>query len=165
MIEEEDISRARWKDGSPDGYLAAFLQAKAERFRADALLMQTKSSETGDASRVREYLRERRDALLMAGDFQQGSLLRGNGNSLSVDTYLLLLRQLLDADAAVAAKAKDRERACEDHLNRAKTCEDLVKQRVEAGMRGITLVDGLLAKAARLEAEVLLLRAQAASRE
>jgi hypothetical protein len=104
--------------------------------------------------KVRNLQVERRDALKEA----LGNLVREhNAGRGPMDRVFSVSSSLLKAELDLATNAEERLAAHAAHLKVAKEVEEITSARYEAGR--VTVSDHLLAKAARLEAEVGWLKA------
>jgi hypothetical protein len=110
--------------------------------------------EKKDSPEVKALLKERRDVL------KKEALARSEEFEAGVGTLASLLnvsRELLKTELELATKPAERVAAHEGHFNAMRKLEELVKEGYEAGR--IKAADHFEMRAARLEAEIGLLRA------
>jgi hypothetical protein len=106
---------------------------------------------------LKELLTERRATLKDALDGRQKVSEVGAGEIvLNLRDILDLARDLNRAELDLTDKPSERVAACEEYLKRAKRIEDILSRQVAAGRVAEYIL--LQAKAARLEAEIVLLR-------
>jgi outer membrane protein TolC len=143
------MTRARW------WAVAALLLG------ATALLWRSLKTEAapaglaGDSPRVKALLRERRDELRQAFKARNKEYLAGR---IATDALMELSRLLVQAELEAAEKPADRVAPLQAHLEIARDTEKIVKARHDAGRAPVT--DLHLARAARMDVEIALLRAK-----
>lgn len=124
--------------------------------------MSTRTAESQDRQqsdrddRINKLLAERRDTLRGVVDAAMEQYISGEA---LLDTVIHARKGLLEAEMELATTNAERIRIHEKRVKNLRQLEDSVKDRHAAGTAGVRQV--LTAKAARLKAEVELLRAQA----
>ena len=143
--------------------------ARAERIHAEILLLSSGAAAPEDDRRIIGLVKDRHDLLVdvvaAAKDGLVGGASRWARAGHTPGAYLEYLQQLLDATLAVARTPAERLKAYQEHADRVKALEKSTKGPTEGGAPLWLVSDYLAPKAARLEAEVLLLRVKAAAKQ
>jgi hypothetical protein len=128
-----------------------YLEAQADRLEAEIWLLRAKSKLT-----PQELLKKRRDVLEELTTIHERTRKAGQGLPKDI---LEVSRKLLEAELALPGKAEERRKAYQAHFDRLKKEEELSGE-MFFKVKKIGLDNYLPVKAARLEAEALLLRAK-----
>ena len=142
------MTRARW------WAVAALLVGATALWRSVRTTEAAPVGKAGDSPRVKALLKERRDELRQAFKARTKEHLAGR---VATDALMEVSRLLVQAELEAAEKPADRVAALQAHLDVARDVEKLVKARHDAGRCPVT--DLHLARAARMEVEIALLRA------
>ena len=122
---------------------------------AGSFTIAQQATESDSHAALNELLTKRRDTLKQRVDVLEQMHADG---SLSLTAVLAGRDQLLDAELQLAKTKEQRLTLYQKRLDNMRALEDMVKKRYEAGQ--ITLDSTLSARAARLQAEIDLLREQ-----
>jgi hypothetical protein len=113
-----------------------------------------------ESAKIKALLKERRDALRTAALARTQEYEAGRG---TLGVMLHVSRELLNAELEVATTPEERFDAHASHFNAMRKMEKLTKEGYEAGR--VKAADHYEMRAARLKAEIELLRAEAKLKE
>jgi outer membrane protein TolC len=113
-----------------------------------------------ESPEVKKLLKERRDALRSAAVARTQEFEAGRG---TLEVLLHVSRELLQAELELATNPKERFDAHASHFNAMRKVDEMVTEGYKAGR--VKAADHYQMRAARLEAEVGLLRARAQLKE
>jgi WD40 repeat protein len=160
LREAEDLIRERVEAGVRAYRPADLLGAKAARLEAEVLLAQAAGPSPERAAKIRALRKQEVEALR-----QQGEILEPRARNGLGDSPRFCWHQLLQAELALAEKPADCVAACQAYRDRLVEWERFTREMVEQGIRSFTPGVAFKARAARLEADVHLLKAKAAVKE
>jgi hypothetical protein len=138
-------------------------EMKDFRLEAEIQLLKADAAAPDDDPKVRKLLQERRD--LCQEVVKVYEEIWKSGRVVPPRLLTDFSSRLLDADLALARTADERLKAYQTHLERLKGVEQELQSRAKKEEGIYTTADNLIARAARLEAEILLLRARGPAKE